>query len=233
VSRNVHEGTVVAITPLARGVVEWRLRTPEPLVWRPGQFISVRVGLDEDQNPILRSYSIANAPGSHEVALVLKIVPGGAGSAFFERLSVGDNVQFTGPMGFFVLELSHPGDVIFGATGVGIAPVKPMIEELLARPETGRIDVFWGNRDGEDMFWERELSLPRVRLWRYLTGSVPEGWTGARGRITEPLVEAARGAAHPTVYLVGNGKMIREARPLLVAAGLERRRQIRTEQFFD
>jgi ferredoxin-NADP reductase len=246
VSGNVHEPKVVAIRTLARGVVEWRFETDAPFTFRPGQFFSVRVGeRDTDGNPILRSYSIASSPvpgGGREFAIILKLVPGGVGSERFARLAVGDRLKMSGPMGFFCLELMHAGDVVFGATGVGIAPVLPMLRELLARPsETGRVHLFWGNREAADLFWLDELDAlqaahPRFSYRLFISQGDPAEAAprpAAKGRITAPLLELAPTLARPIVYLVGNGAMIREVKAALVARGFERKRQIRSEQFFD
>jgi ferredoxin-NADP reductase len=240
VSGNVHEPQVVAIRTLARGVVEWRFETDAPLTFRPGQFMSVRVG-EQDGDPILRSYSIASSPGTRDFSLILKLVEGGVGSDRFARLSVGDRLKMTGPMGFFVNELLHQGDVVFGATGVGITPVLPMLRELLARPnETGRVHLFWGNRDAADLFWLDEFDAlaaahPRFTYRLFISQGDPAAAprTAERGRVTGRLLEIATSLARPTVYLVGNGHMIRDIKGELVARGFDRKRQIRSEQFFD
>jgi ferredoxin-NADP reductase len=139
-------------------------------------------------------------------------------------------------MGFFVLDLQHMGDVVFGVTGVGITPVLPMIEELAARPERGRIVLFWGNRHVEDLFWQTELGAvraqcERLRVELFLTGEAP-AWTGKRGRITTPLLDELPSLDKPVFYLVGNGAMIREVKKELQARGVDRKRQIRNEAFF-
>jgi ferredoxin-NADP reductase len=46
-------------------------------------------------------------------------------------------------------------------------------------------------------------------------------------------LQEAPSLASPTYYLVGNGAMIAEIKTALVAAGVDRRKQIRTEAFFD
>jgi ferredoxin-NADP reductase len=238
VSGNVHEATVLDIATLAHGVVRWRfgLVPRAPLTFRPGQFVSMRVGKDADANPILRSYSIASSPGKPEFDLILKLVEGGTASKWFADLAVGARVQFTGPMGFFVLDLSHPGDVVIGATGVGITPVLPMLEELLARPERGRVRLYWGNRDAEDLFFDAELAAlaqnPRLEVRRYLTRP-PSAWQGLTGRITQPILDDAPALDRPVFYLVGNGAMIKEVKAGLIAGGVDRKRQIRNEAFFD
>jgi ferredoxin-NADP reductase len=239
VSGNVHEAAVVAVVTLARGVVEWRFRSDDPLKFRPGQFLSVRVGEDGGGAAVLRSYSLASDPGSQEFSLVLKLMPGGVGSAWFQTLKVGDRVRFTGPMGFFVNDLQHHGDVIFGATGVGIAPVLPMLRELLTRQETGAIHLYWGNRDADEIFWTRELVElarvnPRLSLRWFLTGEgAVEGITVEEGRITPAVLADLSGYRTPVFYLVGNGSMIRELKAGLIERGVDRKKQIRNEVFFE
>lgn len=219
---------------------------PVELRFRPGQFISIQVGVDENQNPILRSYSIASASASvsasspqppGELALILKLVPGGAGSQFFERLQPGDGIRFTGPMGFFVNELAHPGDAVYVATGTGIAPILPMVEETLNRPEPGRVSLYWGLRNEDELFWQDEvaaLTARHARFAAYIYLSQPRsGWTRLRGHVTGPVLEALPTLRAPTFYLCGNGRMIDELKAALVSRGVDRKRQIRTEAFFD
>jgi ferredoxin-NADP reductase len=237
VPATVHEAEVLEIHTLSRGAIEYRLKAEQPLTFRPGQFISLRVGRDADDNPVLRSYSIASRPGRSELSLVVKLFPGGAAHAFFSQLATGQRIAFTGPMGFFVLDLQHTGDVIFGATGVGIAPVLPMATEALERSETGRVLLFWGNRDPEDLFWTNELEAlakahPRFVVRTFISGDAPD-WTGERGRILKPIMDALPKLERPTFYLVGSGGMIREVKAALVERGIDRKRQIRNEVFFD
>lgn len=235
-SGNVHEGELVRAVPRADGVVEYIIRTDEPLKYRPGQFVSVRVGKDADDNPILRSYSIASSPGGPEISLILKLIKGGPGSEYFATLAPGDRVRFTGPMGFFCLDLMHAGDVVFGVTGVGITPVLPMIAELAARPEKGRIVLYWGNRHAGDLFWLDEFkrvqeACHRLTVEIFLTGDAP-GWSGRRGRITEAVLADLPTFDKPVFYLVGNGAMIRDVKAALQERGVDRKRQIRNEAFF-
>jgi hypothetical protein len=63
--------------------------------------------------------------------------------------------------------------------------------------------------------------------------AAPPGWAGEGGRITPALVARLPTLAAPTFYLVGNGAMISELKHELTARGVNRKRQIRTEAFFD
>jgi ferredoxin-NADP reductase len=236
VSGRVHAATVSKTATIARDILQLDLDCDEPQTFRPGQFFSIRVGVDGDGNPILRSYSIASSPGKR-VSFVVKIVGGGPGSSWFAARKPGDRVELTGPMGFFVNDLAHAGDVVYGATGVGIAPLLPMLDELLARDEKGRILLFWGNRRVDELFWRDELAArkaahPRFDYQLYISGA-DETWDGPRGRIGSGILDALPGLSKPTFYLVGNGAMIREVKASLVDRGVDRKKQIRNEAFFD
>ena len=236
-SGNVHEAELVRVQPRADGVVEYILRPEAPLTFRPGQFVSVRVGRDADDNPILRSYSIASHSGLPEFSLILKLIEHGPGSQYFAKLAIGQRVQFTGPMGFFVLDLQHTGDVVFGVTGVGITPVLPMLAELATRAESGNVIVYWGNRHAADLFWLDELHAiaaqsARIELRLFLSGETGADWRGRRGRINAELVADVPALTKPVFYLIGNGAMIRELKTELQARGVDRKRQIRNEAFF-
>jgi ferredoxin-NADP reductase len=240
VTGNVHEAAVVGVTPLARGVVEWRFRADHELIFRPGQFLSVRVGEDDGGAAVMRSYSLASDPGEPEFALVLKLMPGGIASQWFQKLKLGDQARFTGPMGFFVNDLQHHGDVVFGATGVGIAPVLPMLRELLARPhESGRIKLYWGNRDAEELFWVEELRAlerehERLSIQWFLTGNHQTDVVPAhKGRINQSVLDDLAALDKPVFYLVGNGSMIRDVKKSLMERGIDRKKQIRNEVFFE
>jgi ferredoxin-NADP reductase len=144
----------------------------------------------------------------------------------------------TGPHGFFVLDPVHAGDVVFAATGTGIAAVMPMLGELALRPPAERrgVQIYWGLRQEADIFAHDEIAAlaaaAGAELAIHLTAPGPD-WRGGRGRITAALLDRLPRLATPTFYLVGNGAMITELKRELVSRGVNRKTQIRTEAFFD
>jgi ferredoxin-NADP reductase len=236
---------LVGRTPVADGVVDFSfaLVEPERLVFRGGQFVTLSVGKDAHGKELRRSYSIASrADEGEKLRLLLRLVPGGVGSDFFAQLPPGGEVAMTGPHGFFVLDQQHAGDIVFGATGTGIAPVLPMLAELagsadIAAPPTPRaLTVYWGVRHEADLFIldDVKASCAAAGAQLHIHLSQPEpGWTGGTGRITPAILAALPGLHAPTFYLVGNGSMIAELKKELVARGIDRKKQIRTEAFFD
>lgn len=226
-------------TLIAAGIADlvFELREPPRLEFKAGQFVSIAVTDASGAALPRRSYSIASQSDEPErLRFIIRVIAGGAASDHLMTLAPGDELALTGPYGFFVLDASHAGDVVFGATGTGMAAVMPMLGELAARPAAGRRFVYWGVRSEEDLFARAEIEALSARagatLAIHLTAPGPT-WTGARGRITSAILDALPGLATPTFYLVGNGAMITELKGALVARGVNRKAQIRTEAFFD
>jgi ferredoxin-NADP reductase len=213
------------------------MRDPPHLPFRAGQFVSLNVGNDKAGVPLRRSYSIASPSSAGDrLRFIIRAIPDGAATDFLLSLPVGSDVRMTGPHGFFVLDTQHPGDLVFGATGTGLAAVLPMLGELMHQPLVGRRLLFWGARHESDLFARHEIDelcrAAQVEQFIFLT-SPPASWTGGRGRITGALVDALPALHAPTFYLVGNGAMIADTKRALMSLGVDRKRQIRTEAFFD
>ena len=236
---------LVAREPIAAGSAQlsFALREPPRLDFKAGQFVSIAIPSASPDSEAVprRSYSIASQSDAGELLrFIIRVIPEGKASEFLMTLPMGSLVNMTGPHGFFVLDERHPGDVVFGATGTGFAAVMPMLGELARRRESGlespRSLVLWGARQESDLFARDEIDALVARagseLRLFLTAPGPH-WHGDRGRITPALLDRLPELSAPTFYLVGNGAMISELKRELIARGVNRRAQIRTEAFFD
>jgi CDP-4-dehydro-6-deoxyglucose reductase, E3 len=230
---------LVQNVPVADGVVDVRLELVDPpsVPFRAGQFMTLPVGKDAGGRDLRRSYSIASrSDEAHALRFIIRILSQGVASDFWRELPLGAQVEMTGPHGFFTLDAEHAGDVVFAATGTGLAPVLPMLAELSQRKETGRRVVFWGLRREEDLFVPEEVAAACAEagasLHTYLSRP-GDTWPGARGRITSAVLGGLPTWSDPTFYIVGNGSMIAELKRLLVSQGIDRKKHIRTEAFFD
>ena len=230
---------------IAQGIAEltFTMRSPARLAFRAGQFVSLALpsGATDEVAGALprRSYSIASQSDAGDaLRFIIRVIPEGKASDYLMELPLGSTVNMTGPHGSFVLDPAHAGDIVFAATGTGVAAVMPMLGELARRPpdERRRIAVFWGLRQQADIFARAEIEAladgAGAELGIYLTAPGPD-WTGGRGRITPALLDRLPRFSMPTFYLVGNGAMITELKRELISRGVNRKTQIRTEAFFD
>lgn len=218
---------VAEIRELAPYIFELVLEpvSPPEVTARPGQFVSLRLPGGAGER---RSYSITSPPGDTRRIALLVRDSGGTGARFLTSLRPGDEVSYFGPMGYFLTDETHPGDLVFAATGVGASAMFPMMEEVLARPDAGQVHFFWGLERADELFWRARLEALEANP-RFAPHVVyaAEG----QGFITPQVIATARSLSRPTYYLCGNGDMVRDVIAGLIAAGVDRRRQIRTEAF--
>lgn len=111
------------------------------LAFAPGQYTALRA------RGTPRAYSIASAPGHPELEFAIQRVPGGRlTSELFTHVDVGDTVTVRGPNGDMVLRDPTDRDVVFLATGTGVAPFKSMIDHLFEQgydEHAGRTRQVW------------------------------------------------------------------------------------------
>jgi CDP-4-dehydro-6-deoxyglucose reductase, E3 len=219
---------------IADGVAELQLQLVEPagFSYRAGQFVTLL--LPQEQPPGFRRKTLSIAACDVRrgaLRFIVRVAPSPAADPLL-TIGPGVEVPVLGPQGSFVLDDHHAGDVVFAVTGTAIAPVLPMLTELVGRREAGRRAVFWGLRCEADIFLSEEIAFHCADAGfalRTFLSRPSSAWSGLRGRIIEPLVGLLPSLRAPIFYLVGNSAMVRELRQRLVDNGVDRRTQIRTE----
>jgi len=125
-----------------------------PAGFRPGQFSMLWVfGVGE--LPI----SISGDPGQSDQLVYTVRSVGQATNALVTR-SAGEDVGVRGPFGTgWPLEAARGRDVIVVAGGIGLAPLRPVIYEVLNhREDYGRLVVLYGARSPRDLLYRKQLA---------------------------------------------------------------------------
>ncbi|HCT05727.1 MAG TPA: NAD(P)H-flavin reductase [Pseudomonas sp.] len=206
---------------LADDVVRVVLRTPpkSALFFLAGQYIDV-IG----KEGVRRSYSIANAVREDaKLELHIRQVPNGVMSQYwFGDAQPNDLLRLEGPLGTFCLRETRTTNLVFMATGTGIAPVKAMLEALAVPPESlsgKRIYVYWGGRTEADLYWTPDF--PTLGLtYRPTLSRANAQWPGAKGYVQQVVLAENLDLADTSVYACGSEAMIHAAREVLTQAGL-------------
>jgi len=206
---------------VAEDVLRVVLRMPpaSDLKYLPGQYVDI-IG----HEGIRRSYSLANAPRLDKtIELHIRKTPGGVMSEYwFERAQLNDLLRLHGPLGTFFLRDIEGAELVFLATGTGIAPVKAMLEGLTSGtglPAPQSVSVFWGGRQPQDVYWTPSAEH-RVDEFVPVLSRANEGWSGSRGHVQQAFMARRPNLANVRVFACGSDAMIHDARRELVAAGL-------------
>lgn len=205
--------------------IEFRLIDSHEMIFQAGQFVSFEIQQDGMPKPVTRPYSIASPPSQRDrITLVLNLVQHGPGSGYLFGLRADDKVQFKGPAGSFRVRDDGTRDLLFVSTGTGIAPIRSMMLDQLARDSHRSITLFWGVRSQPDLYYQDELQGLTERHPKFsfvMALSKPEpGWTGSAGRVTTLVEERIAAVSHLAVYLCGNSGMIKDVTTILNRRGL-------------
>lgn len=210
---------------LSSDVLQVILRLPpnQQLNYHPGQYVDV-IG----KGGLRRSYSIATAATDEKlIELHIRQVADGEMSRYwFCDAQVGDLLRLNGPLGTFFLREIAGLDLIFLATGTGMAPIKAMLEGMVAGPKEHQprsVRVYWGGRVPQDLYWSvSEIDL-EVEYTPVLSRA-DSSWLGARGYVQQAVSDSDVNLEHAVVYACGSLAMVDSARTRLVTAGLNPRR---------
>lgn len=201
----------------------FELVEPHRLEFQAGQYVSIKVS-DQGER---RAYSICSTPDiKHQFDLLIDSSPGGVGVQFFQNLEFGAEIEALAPMGqFMVPEDLVADELVFVATGSGIAPFKSMIEDQLRNKQDQRqITLHWGMRQPEDLLWLEEWqsldeAFENFHFHPVLSQAV-EAWTLCRGRVTDCLDIHER-PANAAYFLCGSKNMIEDVTSLLIKKEVE------------
>ena len=209
------------IMPLASDVIRVLLRLPPAANFHflPGQYIDL-IG----PNGIRRSYSLANASLDDSLLEVhIRAVEGGVLSQYwFGQAKPNDLLRLNGPLGTFFLREFVGLDLIFLATGTGIAPIKAILESMAQlsyeqKPKT--VSVFWGGRESQDIYFN-VADIPGSHTFIPVQSRPSNDWAGAKGYVQDVFLASKPELSNAVVYACGSDAMIQSAKACLVEAGL-------------
>lgn len=154
------------ITPLTDSILQLLLVPEEYIDYQAGQYLQI---LSENETP---SYSIANAPlGSKKYELHIRHRRDNPhNQKLLAEMKRNGAIDIQLPLGKCDLSHLHPEKpILFIAAGTGFAPIKAMIEQLLADADPRVFELFWGARFQSDLYMDNIVSHWRdhVRHFQY------------------------------------------------------------------
>jgi ferredoxin-NADP reductase len=217
---------VRALVPDVVLEVDLAMLDPPTLAFAAGQWVSVPFG-----PKVVRAYSIASAPReASTVTLCADVAPDGPGSRWFRALAPGAEVEFTAPLGGFVLASDDTRRLLFVAEEIGIVPIRSILLDLapagFARPATL---VNWA-REARLLVYDAELRglARRHPGFAYHPVVAADGHAGGPAPVVDRLVADV---GDLVAYVAGGAATIAGVREVLMAKGLERK-AVKWEKFW-
>ncbi|WP_317203982.1 CDP-6-deoxy-delta-3,4-glucoseen reductase [Janthinobacterium sp.] len=208
---------VAAIEKVAPDVVVLTLQLPasERLHYRAGQYIEFML-----RDGKRRSYSMASAPAADgPITLHIRHLPGGLFTdQVFATMKERDILRFEGPLGTFFLREESAKPVVLLASGTGFAPLKAIVEQMIALKSTRPVTLYWGGRRPQDLYmdalcrqWQAEL--PHFRYVPVVSDALPEdAWQGRGGYVHRAVAEDLPDLSAYQVYACGAPVMVDAAK---------------------
>ena len=129
-----------AIEELTHDIRRLVLSGDENIQFKAGQYADITIPGTEE----VRSFSMANLPGG-ELEFMIKLYPDGKFSGLLADggLSVGDEVEVTGPYGVFTLRQSDR-PLLFIGGGAGMAPILALLRSMVDKGIDRKAIYYYG-----------------------------------------------------------------------------------------
>jgi CDP-4-dehydro-6-deoxyglucose reductase, E3 len=187
-------------------VMHLQLPANDSFAFRAGQYIEFIL-----RDGARRSYSMANAPSEgHSIELHLRHMPGGRFTDHvFGAMKEKEILRMEGPFGSFFLREDSDKPIVMLASGTGFAPIKALLEHMLAEGIERPVSLYWGGRRPGDLYLNNWLraTLPHMPWLTYIpvvSEALPEDvWTGRTGWVHHAVLADWPDLSGHQVYACG------------------------------
>lgn len=221
---------VIEKTLLTEDVMRIRIKLPDAqrLQFLAGQYLDIL--LPDGKR---RAFSIASAPHCEdEIELHIRHVEGGGFTGWvFDELKERDILRIEAPLGtFFIRNDKTERPMILMGGGTGFAPLKSMIEDLLAHHDNRPLHLFWGVRNGAELYMHEQAQqwAEQNEHIRYTSALSEPGSDAPAGSFTgfvhEAVLKQYPDLSAFDIYMSGPPAMIDAGRAAFLEHGAEKRR---------
>ena len=184
----------------------------------PGQFAILRF-LNKKGWWQAHPFSFSCCPNGNNLRFTIKNL--GDFSGQVGTLAKRTPVLLDGPHGVFVPQRTSNNKLLLIAGGVGIAPIRSLLEYFHSSRD---VVLLYGNRNQKDIIFEKELNDfagEEVKIFQVLSDEPT--WNGEKGRIDEEKIRRlAPDYLERDIFLCGPPAMMMAARQTLLKMGVKK-----------
>lgn len=195
-----------------------------------GQFVTVRFLTPQlwiEEHP----FSLSMLPGGDMLRITARQL--GDFTNAVPNLKPGTKVIVGGPYGSFTKYLQRTDKLLYIAGGIGITPIRTLLEERAKQEERSEAILLYGNRSiAETALWSEVQALAKkTQVTVHNILSEQPDWAGEKGFIDkEKIQRLVPDIAERDVYLCGPPPMVNAVVPLVKALNVPER-QLHFERF--
>jgi CDP-4-dehydro-6-deoxyglucose reductase len=200
-------------------VLTLQLPMAEKFRYYPGQYVDFLL-----KNGKRRSYSMASAPvDANTVSFHVRHMPGGVFTdpvfgLTTTPMKIRDILRIEGPLGSFFLREDTHKPIVFVASGTGFAPIKSIVEHMIANGIVRPAFLYWGGRRPVDLYmhdlaqqWAKQL--PNFQYIPVVSNASPEDqWVGRTGFVHQAVLDDFNDLSGHEVYACGAPIVVESAR---------------------
>jgi ferredoxin-NADP reductase len=208
--------------------------------FRAGQHVDVAF-----KDPVLgsvndnfRTFSLASSPHDGESIMISMRMRKTSFKTALQAAALGTKFVVSRARGSFTLHKDGNRHAVFLAGGIGIAPIRSILQHVAKSGWSQRIYLFYANREADDAAFLEELESLSARQHNFvfvptLTGHRTLAWPYEKGRInSEMLKRYLLSLKGPMYYVAGPSGMVTATTNLLIGSGVSED-DLKTEEFGD
>lgn len=176
----------------------------------PGQYAEFYIPHQSDTRGMHRWFTLSSCPDEPLLTVTTKFASNN-GSSFkdaFLALEPGAMLSMTDPMGDFVLPKDPTIPLVFVVGGIGITPVRSMIQSLALKHETRPIQLLYAAGHAEDLVFTDLFAAQPIDFIPILTNASSD-WRGHTGHLNaEKVIELIGDSSDKLFYFSGPEPMV-------------------------
>ena len=213
--KKIYDLSLIERNDVAENTIELIFTKPSDYEFKIGQYTFLDVA-HKGENKIARALSIASHPDEN----ILRFVMRTSDSDFKTRcleMKKGDSATVTQATGSFGFKFSDK-EIVFLISGIGIAPIIPMLMELEKINYQGKVSLFYSNRTLAKTTYHERLQDFNIKNYNY-----NPVFTGIQPRINIDLLKEKLDDIYDAhYYIIGTSEFIKTMKTLLEENHIDR-----------
>lgn len=215
--------TVISFIKIADpDIYQLELQAETPINNEPGQYIEIYLPhKNPDDRGEKRFFTVYSSPSEEFLSIVTKI--GKKPSSFKKTLlalKANDSINYTEPIGDFILPINKNKPLIFVAGGIGISPIRSIVKHLSLTNQKRLFNIFYSTKTESEIIDKQLFDKYNTH---YTLTNPSKDWSGPTGRLNPNLIiDLVRKHPNASIFISGPEPFIKDISKALLDNGIQK-----------